>query len=79
LECGIDSYLDAFAPQGDFGFITFEDVEGRMTEDGKIEGREILAAAATILVKGYIQLPMKVVLDTPMRPRSREDDSWVCG
>jgi len=48
-----------------------------MADNGEVQGREVLPAAAAVLIKGDIQLPVKVVLDAPMGTRSGEDQSRV--
>jgi hypothetical protein len=56
--------------------ILLEDIEDNMPDDREVQGREVFSCPAMILVKGYVQLPVKIVFDSPM---SRgEDGGGVC-
>ena len=54
--------LDAEA----FGLLVAQEVERKMTEDGKVRGGVAGPDAAVVLVEGHVQRPMKLVFDAPV-------------
>jgi hypothetical protein len=57
-----------FSGNGLIGWVTSQDIEGHAADDRKVFRGVILAAASVVLVENYIELPVEVILDTPMRP-----------
>jgi len=48
-------------------------------DDGEVQWGEVVSRSATILVEGYVQLPVEIVFDPPMRARGREDRGGIGG
>jgi hypothetical protein len=72
-EDWVDASSEALASQRATGIVGLEDIEGRMTDHRKIQGRIVPSGSAAILVEDHVHHPMQAVLDAPMRARGGEE------
>ncbi len=68
----VDGGFEAFAPERQSGRVAFEDIQGGMTDDGKVEGGVVFSCPAPVFVERDIKLPVQIVLDPPVRSRGSQ-------
>ena len=77
FEFTVHECLEAFSFKRGVPRVVFEHVEGDPPDEGEIAGGVVFSRAAPVFVEGNVELPMKVVLDCPVRADRLEKENGI--